>query len=372
MQPQDPTQQALTGRSGLAAGEGARALLTAASAFVVLFGLKYTSEITIPIVLSSFLAIISYPMTAALRRYIRLPHWMAVTCTVVLDMGIIYGLINLIKFLAADVKSTLQGDFLRHVGEKYDAFLQWMDRLSIGEYAHSLLDSPLSLINPQQLISLSQSLTGRVLSFMSITTLVLVLMTFILGEAPLFRRNFERLPNSIQGKGKIIDALRGMQKYLIIKTLASVSTGLLAWLLCHAMQIPFAFLWGFVACVLNYIPTIGSIVAAIPPILLALVLKDWGSMLVVTGGYLAINFAIGNCIEPLFLGKQFGIATTVVLFSVLIWGWVWGPIGMLLAVPFTVLTKLALENSVDLHWVATFIDDNPAAAPPSSSETPNH
>ena len=347
-------------------------MLTAAAAFVVLFGLKYTSEITIPIVLASFLAIISYPITSALRRYIRLPHWLAVACTVILDMGVIYGLINLIKFLAADVKSTLQGDFLKHVGEKYDAFLQWMDQLGVGEHARTLLDSPLTLINPQQLISFSQSLAGRVLSFMSIATLVLILMTFILGEAPLFRRNFERLPNSIQGKGKVIDALRGMQKYLIIKTLASVSTGLLAWWLCHAMQVPFAFLWGFVACVLNYIPTIGSIVAAVPPILLALVLKDWGGMLIVAGGYLAINFAIGNGIEPLFLGKQFGIATTVVLFSVLIWGWVWGPIGMLLAVPLTVLTKLALENSVDLYWVATFVDDNPGNSSPPSSKISNN
>lgn len=345
-------------------------MFTAAAAFIVLFGLKYTSDFTIPIVLATFLAIISYPITDALRRYIRLPHWLAVTCTVVFDMGVIYGLISLIKFLAADVKSTLQGDFLQHIMTKYAAFLQWMDQLGVGEYARTLLDSPLQLINPQQLISLSQSLTGRVLSFMSITTVVLILMTFILGEAPLFYRNFERLPNSIQGKGKVIDALRGMQKYLIIKTLASISTGLLAWGLCHVMQVPFAFLWGFVACVLNYIPTVGSIVAAIPPILLALVLKDWGGMLVVTGGYLAINFAIGNGIEPLFLGKQFGIATTVVLFSVLIWGWVWGPIGMLLAVPFTVLTKLALENSVDLHWVATIIDDRPRDVP--SSETLNH
>lgn len=368
MQVQDPVEQPLNERSGFAAGEGARALFTAAAAFVVLFGLKYSSDFTIPIALAAFLATISYPITEALRRYIHLPHWLAVTCTVMLDMGVIYGFISLIKFLAADVTRTLQGNFLQHVTSKYETFLQWTDQLSIGKNVRSLLDSPLSMFNPQQLISFSQSLTGRILSFMSITTLVLILMTFILGEAPLFRRNFERLPNSIQGKGKVIDALRGVQKYLIIKTLASVSTGLLAWGLCHIMHVPFAFLWGLVACVFNYIPTIGSIVAAVPPILLTLVLQDWGSMLIVTGGYLAINLTIGNGIEPLFLGKQFGIATTVVLFSVIIWGWVWGPIGMLLAVPFTVLTKLALENSVDLYWVATIIDDNPRDIPQTSSE----
>ena len=81
--------------------------------------------------------------------------------------------------------------------------------------------------------------------------------------------------------------------------------------------------------------------------------------------YIAINFAIGNGIEPIFLGKQFGIATSVVIFSVLFWGWVWGPCGMLLAVPITVMIKLALENSRDLHWVATIIDDN---ATPSAKD----
>ena len=347
-------------RSGLVMlGEGGRALVTAAATFVVIFGLRYTRDFCVPVVLAAFLAIISYPITVALRRFLRMPHWLAVTFTVFFDIGILYGLVSFIKFLAADVKITLQGDFLQHVQEKFSAFLTWTDQLGVGDYARELIKSPQSLVDTQQLIALSQSITAQVLSFMSITTLVLILMTFILGEAPLFYRNLNRLPNSLQGKDKVISALRGVQKYLIIKTLASVSTGLLAWGLCHAMEVPFAFMWGFVACVLNYIPTIGSVVAAVPPILLALLLRDWGTMFIVAGGYLAINFAIGNGIEPLFLGKQFGIATTVVLFSVLIWGWIWGPLGMLLAVPFTVLLKLALENSVDLNWVAAIIDDNP-------------
>ena len=114
-----------------------------------------------------------------------------------------------------------------------------------------------------------------------------------------------------------------------------------------------------VAYVLNYIPTIGSIVAAIPPILTALLMGGWGDCFIITGAYLTINFAIGNGIEPIFLGKQFGIATSVVLLSVLLWGWVWGPCGMLLAMPITVLIKLALENSRDLSWMATIVDDAP-------------
>lgn len=354
-------------------GDGARALLVAAAAFIVLFGLKYTREMTAPIVLAAFLAIVSYPIIDLMRRGIRFPHWLAVTCTVVVDMAVLYGLVCLMKFLTADMKATLQGDFMPHLKSRVNDLLDLANKLPFHEQLHSLFDSQtnlLNIVNSQQIIAFSQSLTGQVLSFMSVTVLVLILMTFMLGEAPLFRRNLNNLPNSLQGKLKVLDALRGVQKYLIIKTLASVSTGLLAWALCHCMKVPFAFMWGFVACALNFIPTIGSIVAAIPPILLALIMLDWGSMFIVAGGYMGINFVIGNGIEPLFLGKQFGMATSMVLISVIVWGWVWGPIGMLLAVPITMFLKLAMEHSTDLQWVAAIIDDAAHSEPQNKADTP--
>ncbi len=97
-----------------------------------------------------------------------------------------------------------------------------------------------------------------------------------------------------------------------------------------------------------------------PPILLSLLLGSWGDTFLVAGGYVAINFTIGNGIEPLFLGRQFGISISVVLLSVMLWGWVWGPCGMLLAMPITVMLKLALKSSRDLSWVATMIEDAPS------------
>lgn len=342
-------------------GEGARALITAAAVIVVLFGLKYTREVAVPVVMAAFLATISYPVTLMLRRTCRLPHWLAVAFTVLVDFGLISIVVWMVKFLAKDMAATLRGNFMQQVQAKFEAAMQQLDQWGIGEHARDFFDSPQSLIDPQQLISVSQALTSQVLSFMTVTTLVLILMTFMLGEVPLFHRNMESLPNSVRGKRQILSALQGIQKYLLIKTVASITTGLLACWLCHATHIPFAAFWGFIACALNFIPTIGSIVAAAPPILLALLLGDWSTVFIVSGGYLAINCAIGNGIEPLFLGRQFGIATTVVLLSVILWGWVWGPFGMLFAVPITVLTKLALENSPDLHWVASLIADKPSS-----------
>lgn len=338
-------------------GEGARCLLTAAAAVIIILGLQTARSLLLPILMAGFLAIISYSITKLLSKYLHFPHWLAVAATVVTDGGILFGVVSIINFLAADMKATLQGEFSSRFAEKYNELMSWLGNFGVEEQARALVRSPQDIFDTQQMVSMVQTISGQAISFITACTLVLVLMTFMLGEAKLFKRNLHRLPNSTKGKEDFTVALRGIQRYLFIKTIASTSTGALAWWSCAAMDVPFAFLWGVVACVLNYIPTIGSIVAAVPAIIMALLMGGWGNAAIITLCYVAINFAIGNGIEPIFLGRQFGIATSVVLLAVLFWGWVWGPIGMLLAVPITVLIKLALENSRDLSWVATIISD---------------
>lgn len=339
-------------------GDGLRMLIMLAAALVTLIALRELRDLLVPILLAAFLAIISYSITDLLRKKLNFPHWLAVIFTLIVDAGIIFAVGTLIHFLAADMKATLQSEVTLKFQEKYQDFLMWLDKWGLGEQAGHVLSAPQDYLGMEKIFNVSQAVGSSAISFLSMTTLILVLMTFLLGEAPLFKKNFKSLPNSVQGKQQVFSALKGIQRYLFIKTIASACTGLLAWWLCAAMDVPFAFLWGVVAYVLNYIPTIGSIVAAIPPILLAMLLGNWGDTFLVAGGYIAINFMIGNGIEPIFLGKQFGIATSVVLLSVLLWGWVWGPVGMFLAVPISVLTKLALENSRDLYWVAAIIDDD--------------
>ena len=337
-------------------GEGGRFLVVAASAFVVLWGLQNARSVIIPILMAGFLAIISYSVTSLLRRYLRFPHWLAVAATVLFDGGVLFGVISLINYLARDMVRTLQGDVADQLAQRYDSIMATFANFGLEEHMRAIYSSPQDMFDVHQLISFTQSLTGQILTIMSTCTLVLIMMTFLLGEAPLFLANLHRLPSSAKGKEQFINALQGIQRYLFIKTVSSIFTGVLVWGLCALMNVPFAFLWSVLAFVLNYIPTIGSIMAALPPIALTMVLGSWGDTFIVTLAYIGINCGIGNGIEPLFLGKQFGIATSVILLSVIFWGWVWGPCGMLLAVPITVLLKLALENSQDLWWVAAIID----------------
>ena len=139
-----------------------------------------------------------------------------------------------------------------------------------------------------------------------------------------------------------------VQRYLAIKTVTSLVTGLLVGVWVGMMGLDFAVVWGLVAFMLNYIPNIGSIVAAVPAVLLAVIQLGVGPGIAVALGYLVINITMGNLVEPALLGRSLGLSTLVVFLSLIFWGWMWGTVGMLLSVPLTMMTKIFLENSEDL------------------------
>ena len=190
---------------------------------------------------------------------------------------------------------------------------------------------------------------GKVLDVVKMSFIVLILLVFMLSEARVFSRRFEAI---IEAKGpnlqRMLSATRDIQKYLGIKTMISIMTGGLAGLLCWAAEIDFPLLWGILAFALNYIPAVGSIIAGVPPVILALLTHDIRHAIAVACGYLVINGFLGNFMEPALLGRRFGLSTVVIVISVLFWGYVWGPVGMLLAVPLTMMVKVGLDNSYEL------------------------
>ena len=167
-----------------------------------------------------------------------------------------------------------------------------------------------------------------------------------------------------------------IQEYLSLKTWISVGTGFLAWLTCWGVGVDYAVLWGVVAFFLNYIPTLGSIIAALPPVLLALIQYGWTEALIVVAGYTAINTVVGSVLEPKIMGERLGLSGLVVFLSLVFWGYVWGPLGMFLSVPLTMVVKILLEDSDDLRWIAVLLGDgaeakerDPAAAEADSTPT---
>jgi predicted PurR-regulated permease PerM len=151
-----------------------------------------------------------------------------------------------------------------------------------------------------------------------------------------------------------------VQTYLGIKTVVSFATGLFIAAWCAVLNLDFPVLLGLVAFMLNYIPTVGSIIAAVPALLLSLILVGTlGHALLVGLGYVVVNTLFGNILEPNLMGRRLGLSTLVVILSLLFWGWLWGPLGALLSVPLTVVVKIWLENTPDLRWVAILLDKSP-------------
>ena len=155
-----------------------------------------------------------------------------------------------------------------------------------------------------------------------------------------------------------------INRYMVIKTITSLSTGIVIGIWLWFLGVDYALLWALLAFLLNFVPNIGSIIAAIPAVLLALVQFGVGKALMTALGYVAVNVIIGSLIEPRFMGRGLGLSTLVVFLSLVFWGWVLGPVGMLLSVPLTMILKIALESNDDTLWIAVIL----GAGPPKDSE----
>ncbi len=206
--------------------------------------------------------------------------------------------------------------------------------------------------------NLGKGVIGVVATFFGVAFMTIILHIFMLSEAADFQQKFALLKKN-QGP-KVDNLLKGcaqIQDFLIIKACMSALTGVLAGTLCAVLGLDFALLWGILAFALNFIPVVGSVMASIPPFILALILYNPTIAFVVLGGYVIINVAIGNGVEPLITGKKLGLSSVAVVISVLFWGFIWGGVGMLMAVPLTMMVKALLEDSEDYQWVAQFLSN---------------
>ena len=207
-----------------------------------------------------------------------------------------------------------------------------------------------------KLLDLGTNVAWKVLSFLGTTFMVLVLTIFMLSEARMFVRRADAI---LDARGpnfqRILSATSDIQRYLAIKTLVSLATGILAGFLCWAARLDFFLLWGILAFALNFVPVLGSVIAGVPPFILALLVHGGPSAMAIAIGFISINVFLGNFLEPMLMGRRFGLSTLVVIVSVLFWGYIWGPVGMLLGVPLTMVLKVMLDNSDEFRWLSVAI-----------------
>ncbi|MEC7358203.1 MAG: AI-2E family transporter [Verrucomicrobiota bacterium] len=340
---------------------GTKFLLALGCIVVVVGGLKLAADLLVPIVLAFFLSVISLPILRWLRS-IGIPRFPAVFLTVIVCLGVL----SPVVFIGLNMVTEFQNNFDVYnegLTKKVTEFQEWVEET---------LDYEMT-IDAQDVISTIQSsvfdFIGGAAGFLKDFTFVVILMIFFLSEAGGFSRKLIAIRRA---NGPDLAAFtataKDVQKYLGIKTLISFMTGILAAAVTGWLGLEFALLWGMVAFIFNYIPAIGSIIASIPPTLLALVDKSPGVALTVLIGFLIINMILGNFVEPMLLGKRFGISTAVIVLSVVFWGWLWGITGMFLAVPLTMLLKVTLNDSDEFKWFAVFLGSHDSEAQSQSDD----
>ena len=337
---------------------GARVLFVMAMAVVVVYGLKLAAPMLLPFALALFVAVLNHPIAAWLQRR-GLPALLAIALTVLATMAL-FGVLILLALQSFSELQTRLPQYVTTFKGLVDSALEWGSEQGLPIAGESVTE----LIDPGRIMNLAGDVLEQAVGFLTNAFLVFLIMVFILNEATIFPAKFRAILGSEEGKTPRIAKIIGeVQQYLGIKTIISLITGILLGLWTWTMGLDFPLLLGLIAFVLNYVPTIGSVLASLPAILLGLVLVGPGHAFVVMLGYLAVNVGLGNFVEPTLMGRRLGLSTLVVVLSLVFWAWLWGPAGALLAVPLTVVVRIFLENLPDLRWIAVLLAKSPPPAP---------
>ena len=328
-----------------------RFLLTAAAFVIVVAGMRAAEPILVPLIVAAFLAIISTSPVFWLRQK-GMPAPLAVLLVVlgVLGVGFVFILIigtSLDDFLDAIPR------YQSRLTQEIDPIIQWIQELGFQLDKDMLLKS----IDPGASMRLVANMLSGLGGILTNSFLILLTVIFILFEASSFQQKVGAAFGDPKGTlAQVQKITEAVNNYLAIKTIVSLGTGVIVAIWVWVLGIDFPVIWGLLAFLLNFIPNLGSIIAAVPPVLLGYIQFGIGRALLVAAGFGVVNLVFGNALEPKLMGRQLGLSTLVVFLSLIFWGWVWGPAGMLLSVPITMVVKIALESSPSTYWISILLD----------------
>lgn len=325
------------------------ATLAIAALVVIIAGMKVGADLIVPLLLAVFIAVVCTSPVHLLHRW-----GLSLRAAAFLTLLVLLGVLSLIGLLVVNSFSTFVAALPDIESRLYEHYWDLLNVLS----SHGLA------INPDQLGSMFAmedegswvaTLLGEIGTLFMQGSIVALLVIFMLFETLNFREKVSRaLENPAPSLKRFSEFSLTLKRYLAVKTVISLATGVLVWLSCVIVGVEFPLLWGVLAFALNFIPNIGSALAAIPPVLLLLVAQDGGVLqaLLLASAYLVINFILGNLIEPRVMGQALGLSTFVAFLSLVVWGWIFGAAGMLLSVVLTMTLKIALDSHPQTRWIA--------------------
>lgn len=327
-----------------------RILIILASFVIIVAGMKAAESLVVPFLLAAFITIVTSPPFLWMQKK-NVPKGLALLLIILIFLSMVFLIGVLIGTSIDDFSSNLPFYEVR-LKSQSESLLAWLIDKNLVKPDFELFKT----INPSSALQIVGDTLNQISGIFADGFLILFTVIFMLLEITSLPKKFKKVflkPD--ESMNRVSTVYQKINKYIGIKTLLGLGTGILAYFFLLIVGVDYPLLWAVLAFVLYFIPTIGSMVALIPPVLLTVIQLGFGQAIMVLFGFIIINTIIGNILEPRFMGRGLELSTLVVFLSLIFWGWILGPVGMLLSVPLTITIKIALESSEETRWLAVML-----------------
>ena len=345
--------------------KGIYTLLFIITTIICCFVLKTLHTFILPVLFAIFLSFVFIPIVNKIHTKTKIP-WSIISIFIVLILIIV---ISVTTFLLSTGVTTIISEYPKYEVKFQNIILKLISVLPINyDEGKGIIENLQTMVDiPGIIQTIGVPVSSGIVSFIKSLFIILILFLFLLLEANYTKDKIKTIFEKRNKSGilyitkKIVSQV---VRYLSIKFFISLGTGILVYFGTLIIGLNFPIVWAFIAFVMNFIPTFGSIISVGVTTIFSLMqfYPEWGKIIFVFIFMLSTNFLLGNIIEPKIEGDNLDLSIFVIIVCILFWSWVWGFTGMILAVPLTVIIKIICENIEFLHPIAIFLSNDPIKA----------
>ncbi len=327
-------------------------LYTLASLIIIIAGMIYARVLLSQVLLAMFLSMVCAQPVKWMKKK-NVPNVVAVLIVFIFIIGLFFGLSQIIGSSLSSFSENMP-KYEKNIDEMTKSLIVFLHDRGINISSDRIMHT----IDPSKIITLSVGLLGKLGNVMGNTFTIFFMVLFLLLEIdsiPVKVNAIMKNKKTDKTASYITTIVKSIRHYLSIKTQVSLLTGISIWIGLLILGVDYAIIWALIAFLMNYIPNIGSIIAAIPAVLFALIQLGLGGAFWTMGIYITVNMVIGNVIEPKITSSGMGLSTFIVFLGLLFWGMILGTVGMFLSVPLTMTIKIITQQNPETKWIAIFL-----------------
>ena len=309
-----------------------RVLIATAALVIIAAGIREAAPVLNSILLAMLLTVTVVPAFDALRRR-GVSKGLAVVLTSLLLVTVLVALLGILG-----LSGTRLVQVLPHYQDRAQSLQRSIESLLVARGIEPGRVLSLDLVDPNRLLGLAAGFLSGLGKVLSQTLLLILIVAFFLAERGIRDHTF-------QPGGTAARVARDVRQYLIITALTGLGFSVVVYILMLAVGTDLALVWAVLAFIMNYVPNVGIILSVVPPVILTLLELGWQRALVVLAGFLVLNFVVDNLVKPRFMQSGLDVPPIVGLLSLVVWAYLLGPTGALLALPLTIALRRVLQDA---------------------------